>query len=74
MQVENLNLHFFTGECANYQPAIDQSDWPIQTVIALIAFSRKVKVIGNHDLQPSSPTQGQIQGARESNPRADPGG
>ena len=21
------------GECAIYQPAIDQSDWPIQTVI-----------------------------------------
>ena len=24
---------FHLGECATYQPAIDQSDWPIQTVI-----------------------------------------
>ena len=24
---------FHLGECATYQPAIDQSDWPIQTVV-----------------------------------------
>ena len=27
------NLFFHLGECATYQPAIDQSDWPIQTVM-----------------------------------------
>ena len=27
---------FHLGECATYQPAIDQSDWPIQTVIVQV--------------------------------------
>ena len=29
---------FHLGECASYQPAIDQSDWPIQTVIVQLSF------------------------------------
>ena len=26
-------VFFHLGECATYQPAINQSDWPVQTVI-----------------------------------------
>ena len=29
---------FHIGECATYQPAIDQSNWPIQTVISIVRF------------------------------------
>ena len=30
---------FHLGECAAYQPGIDQSDWPIQTVQLAISHS-----------------------------------
>ena len=40
---------FHLGECATYQPAIDQSDWPIQTVIVqpLIAISFVNEIAGS---------------------------
>ena len=30
---------FHLGDCATYQPAIDQSDWPIQTVMVQVLSS-----------------------------------
>ena len=31
-----INLHFFhLGECATYEPAIDQSDWPTVVIVQL---------------------------------------
>ena len=41
---------FHLGECATYQPAIDQSDWPIQKVIVQTQLGYKDKniSIGDH--------------------------
>ena len=41
---------FHLGECATYQPAIDKSDWPIQTVIVQCDFTLgQIVPVQGHD-------------------------
>ena len=35
---------FHLGECATYQPAIDQSDWPIQTAIVQVLETKRASL------------------------------